>query len=125
MAMRVSRDEVVTLIGYDAFQAIVAAHGGRELRIPVALERAPHLTQMVGHEQAQRMIEEFGGCSLDVPNGKRTPSTAPRVLHLRHQYNMSHSEIAATLDCTERAVRKILASLKTGMVPGLPSPADD
>ncbi|MBA3577469.1 MAG: helix-turn-helix domain-containing protein [Sphingomonas sp.] len=114
-------DEILTAIGASAFRALVEARGGSSLRVPRSISSAAHLVQWLGEEAAHRLVEEYGGFVIDVPNLKATPAYDHRVVPLLDK--MSDWHIATTVGCTERTVRNIRRRA-TGNLPGLNSKAE-
>lgn len=115
---------VENLIGERAYATLMLVHGGRRLRIPRDVSRADQLVQWIGPEHAQALVAEFGGAEIEIRNGKAIAPLDAKVLRLRLKHRMTHAEIADTLGCTERAVRRCLARARTGHGPGLPEQAN-
>jgi hypothetical protein len=100
-------DELVATIGYSSFEMLVKVRGGRRLYVPTAVSRADQLVQWLGEESAARMIEEFGGFHIDIPN--RRPATPPSrraVIHALITAGKTDAEIVELVECTERSVRR-------------------
>ncbi len=108
-------DEILTIIGASAFRTLVEVRGGTALRVPRSLASAVHLIQWLGEDAAQRLVAEYGGFVIDVPNLKATPAYDHRVVPLLDK--MSDGQIAVTVGCTERTVRNIRRRT-TGNLPG-------
>lgn len=108
-------DEILTVVGASAFRTLVEVRGGTSLRVPRSLSSAEHLVQWLGQDAAQRLVQEFGGFVIDVPNLKATPAYDHRVIPLLDK--MSDGQIAITVGCTERTVRNIRRRA-TGNLPG-------
>lgn len=122
MTVHVSTDDVVAVIGFSAFTNIIEARAGSEFRIPC--EPTDQIIQWLGEGTAARFCEEFGGCKIDVPNGKRTPSVRSQVLSLLRR-GFKEAEIVDIVGCTGRAVRKHKRwARETGTVPGYGGPSD-
>ena len=108
-------DEILSVVGVSAFRTLVEVRGGTSLRVPRSLSSAAHLVQWLGEEAANRLVQEFGGFVIDVPNLKATPAYDHRVVPLLDK--MSDGQIAITVGCTERTVRNIRRRA-TGNLPG-------
>jgi DNA-binding NarL/FixJ family response regulator len=109
-------DELVAAIGYTAFETLVSVRGGRRLYVPTDVESAAQIVQWLGEEKAHRLIEEFGGFAIDIPN--RRPTTLPsrqQVIEALISARLSDADIADKVGCTERWVRNIRSQMREAL----------
>jgi hypothetical protein len=102
-------NELVAVAGYEAMEAIVAAHGGTRVTVPMRPDGDNWLTRLqLGPEASKAIIDRFGeGSRLDVP-------TARSLTYLRREDDFDKLEtegasarvIARALGITDRAVRQ-------------------
>lgn len=109
-------DEILSTIGASAFRCLVEVRGGTSLRIPRRIDAAGQIVQWLGEEAAGRLIDEYGGFVIDVPNLKATPAYDHRVTPLLNK--LTDAQIAITVGCTERTVRNIRRRA-TGNLPAM------
>lgn len=109
-------DEIVQLIGFSPFRSLIEARGGTFVRIPSSLANAALLIQFVGQDAAGKLVNAYGGESIYVPNDKATPSARIRVLELAEAApDLTHSQIALAVGCSETTVRKHLGRAKAAL----------
>jgi DNA-binding NarL/FixJ family response regulator len=99
-------DELVDTIGFSSFETLVRVRGGRRLYVPTDVESAAQIVQWLGEDKAVRLIESYGGFSIDIPN--RRPATLPSrraMIEALVDAGKSDAEIVEVVGCTERAVR--------------------
>ena len=106
MGNETNTDTLLTILGAAAFRQLVEIRGGTEMWVPKSIATAQRLAQWVGVEPAQSLINEYGGCTIRIPNGKRIPSTAHRIIPLLGN-GMPDSEIAIIVGVTQETVRKV------------------
>jgi hypothetical protein len=112
-------DELVATIGYSGFEFLVTVRGGRRLYVPTKLESAPQLIQWFGEDKAQKLVEAFGGFSVDIPNRRATtPPSRRQIIEVLIQNGKSDTEISELTQCTERAVRGYRSDMREAL-PGL------
>ena len=97
MAVHVSNDEVVEVIGYTAFTNLIEALGGTEFRVPS--EPTPMVIQLLGRESAEALCLELAGFKINIPNGRTTPSAKAKVCALVEK-GLKENEIALAIGCT-------------------------
>jgi DNA-binding NarL/FixJ family response regulator len=102
-------DDLARLIGVSGLKTLADVRGGTRLYVPTRIDGARHLVQWLGTEATQRLVDAWGGACIDVPNFRLTPSVEGRVLSLATT-GLTHAQIALAVGCTERTVRKHLAS---------------
>lgn len=102
-------DEIVGLIGLNAYHALVDARGGTYVFVPRSADSAvaARLENVVGPDALAKLVARFGGENIYVGNGKVVRSSRAQVLSMRGQA-MTISEMALAAGCTEKTVRKHL-----------------
>jgi hypothetical protein len=99
-------DELVGAIGFSAFERLVEVRGGRRLRVPTDIDRAQQIVQWLGLDAAGKLIGQFGGFEVDVPN--RRPHALPsrrQMVYALIEAGRSDDDIVEIVHCTGRAVR--------------------
>lgn len=105
---------ISAIIGPEAWETLVAWHGGRRLHIPRSEAYLGPLIGAIGERAALRLLEEAPGCHFDIPRGQwARPVSTIRVQRMAEK-GMKVREIARELRCTERTVYKQLARARAG-----------
>jgi hypothetical protein len=60
--------EIVQMIGEEGTAALVAQYGGTRIYIPSTLKPEHPLCSLLGHKAAQKISDEFGGLSVEIPH---------------------------------------------------------
>jgi len=103
--------EIAQLIGAAATAKLVAGHGGTCLYITIAPKPGQALYQLIGQEDAQKLANEFGGMSVEIPRavmlhiGQRNA-----LIRADRAAGMSQSQLALKYQLTQRSIRKIVNS---------------
>ncbi|MCF6432926.1 helix-turn-helix domain-containing protein [Leisingera sp. MMG026] len=92
---------------------LAEAKGGRRVYIPKNPDSETALAKLVGWENACLLSKLLGHGELPVPAGSFGGQTGrrQRIAMLLDQ-GMSHSDIAAKVDVTQRTVERVAASLR-------------
>jgi len=69
------------------------------------------IVALVGEEAAQKLCDEYGPLTLEVPNNSFLKTRKCRVLELAEIGGKSHRQIAREAGCTERYVRMVLSEM--------------
>lgn len=101
-----NKNEIYEVIGAKAFLALVRYRGGTQLWVPTKIDDAQSLAQWIGQEAATRLVEEYGGFRIQVPNLRVTPSADKKVLRL-FELGFPDWEIAIIAQVTEQTVRAV------------------
>ena len=96
-------DHIVSAIGAEATLALIEAHGGVRIKVPVIAAEGRALAEVIGVEALRGLCGAFGGNHLKVPLAKGW-----RVLILRTRDGLSVAEIARRLQMAENAVYRHL-----------------
>jgi len=101
--------ELLNLIGDDAFTRLCTVFGGTKLHISNSERSRKRLNIIVGEENAAKLIFHFDGVALTLP------MLSSLEIRKRHQAiiadaksGMSHRDIAMKYDLTDRQVRRII-----------------
>jgi Mor family transcriptional regulator len=103
--------EINQMIGEAAAAKVIAQFGGGQpLYIPVKLKAEHPLCQLLGGEVAQRLADEFGGLTVEIPRG------AAQQIELRNSQilvdraaGLTQNEIARKYQLTTRTIRKVVS----------------
>ena len=101
--------EVRKLIGEEGTAKLVAQYGGcARLYIPVRFTHDHPLCLLLGQEIMQRLADEFGGLSVEIPRACALQIAERNKLILSDKKaGMSQSELARKYQLTVRTIRKI------------------
>jgi len=95
-------------LGYEAGLQLMAAFGGRQIRIPTkrfSLTSGNEIACVLGEEVAAIMADLFGGETIEIPKGSFLKADALRAAILAHPG--SHNEAARDLGVSRRYVRMV------------------
>lgn len=111
--------DLVRLSGRDAAHAFLAAYAGTCIRIPQTVQEGSPLANAMGLLPAKAFAAEYGGETIHVPMGPLSAANARaaamRTLLLQ---GLSVREIAASLKCSDRGVRRARQRLRLqGLLP--------
>lgn len=101
MRDRIGQEELLALIGEDAFIALAENFGGRRLYVPGRLPADHEISRAIGADAALRLSERISPDVIKVPLARELRARQYRA------YGLSHGEIATRLGITETAVEKI------------------
>lgn len=98
------------LIGMDATLRIVESYGGIRLHIPKRYDPDHPLAKLIGHANAVRLSEEYGGEEhFDIPRCVAAARAArDAVIRAERANGATHRELALKHRMTERNIRNIL-----------------
>jgi Mor family transcriptional regulator len=102
--------EIAELIGLQATLVLVKSYGGTRLYVPKRFDSDHPIVKLIGHEQAARFFEKFGGQDqFDFPKGEIAVKAA-RDKQIRGQRadGATHARLAVTHGLSERQIRNIL-----------------
>lgn len=102
--------EISSAVGHASAFQLCRRWGGRELRVPVAIEDGHPLALALGMAAAQRLVRTFGGQRLDLPldvNVMRAKRDAAIIADIER--GMSEELCGVTYGLTRQAVRAIYA----------------
>jgi Response regulator containing a CheY-like receiver domain and an HTH DNA-binding domain len=111
MALWITYDNLVAIVGSEASLLLVGALGGLDLWVPEKPGETHMLTRVMGADAAKKLCAAYGGSEIMVPNGRKRPSRAREVLDLL-QKGESAPRIAVKLGITVRYVRHLAARAK-------------
>ncbi|MEO1001288.1 MAG: hypothetical protein AAFW69_11915 [Pseudomonadota bacterium] len=105
-------DRILRAVGEEGALKLLRAHGGRRLYVPQRA-RGTKLAKLLGEEQAEQLIEEFGTGDLLIPGANVTGQQArgQRIRKLLKKNTRSHAEIAALCEVSLRTVRRHASDL--------------
>lgn len=94
--------------------------GGLQVKVPAKPPRAQRsiFARALGEEAARIMVELFGGCIIEIPNGARLRAEQRRAAILIHPGR--HGEVARDIGVTRRWVRVVRASARKAASQGGP-----
>ncbi len=100
--------ELLNLIGDDAFTRLCMVFGGTRLHISASERSRQRLNVMVGEELAEKIIFHYQGEALSLPKlSSHEIEKRKQAIINDHKNDMSKRDIAMKYDVTERTVRKI------------------
>lgn len=102
--------EMSEIIGIPATMAIVQEYGGIRLYVPMKLTHDHQLIKLVGKENAEKLVDRFGGeVHFDIPLAEAALRQI-RDTEIRKSWpSLSQSQLAIKYRTTERHIRRILA----------------
>lgn len=105
-------DELLALLGEQAFVAFAQTFGGRRLYVPGTIPADHDIVRAVGEAAAKRLSARMAPAVIRVP--------LARELRARHYRGMgrSNGQIASLLGITETAVDKLFARMDNPPVKG-------
>lgn len=112
MSDRLGHDQLLAILGEDAFIALAENFGGRRLYVPGRLPADHAITQAIGEEAARRLSDRVSPDIIKVPLARELLSRHYRAAGL------SNGEIASRLRITETAVEKIFRRMDKPPVKG-------
>lgn len=102
--------ELLNLIGEDAFTRLCTVFGGTRLHISNSTRSRQRLNVIVGEDLAEKIIFHYQGIALTLP---MLSSLEIRKRHQAiindHTNGMSNRDIALKYDLTDRQVRRIIS----------------
>lgn len=105
--------EIAGAVGHAVAFQLVRRWGGRELRVPVALDEHHPLALTLGLDAAHRVVRAFGGQKLELPlevnvlRQRRDQAVADAV-----DSGLSEEKVAIEWGLTRQAVRAIVAKVR-------------
>ncbi len=101
--------ELIGLIGLDSAMALVDAHGGTTITVPMRYRADHWLARLIGEEAARALIDHYGGDRIEVPRCAAA-LRAQRDRAILDAWRRGHSQarLARQYRLTERGVRKII-----------------
>ena len=102
-------DNLVTVLGREAAEKLVAAYGGIRIYVPVRAAPEGALAALIGHAAAEAFSRYYGGERFDVPIAKRGQRVLRGEICRLRCDGMHATAIARALGCTRRYVFRILA----------------
>ena len=108
--------DLVRMVGWAKAEALIRELGGIPYPVPKAADNNPagairfeRLAEIVGHRGAERIVSEYGGDVLEIPNCKTAIARAPmRAMRARCDAGAPLEEIALEFACTTRWVTEVL-----------------
>ena len=108
--------DLVRMVGWAKAEALIRELGGIPYPVPKAADNNPagairfeRLAEIVGHRGAERIVSEYGGDVLEIPNCKTAIARAPmRARGARCDAGATLEEIALEFACTTRWVTEVL-----------------
>ena len=108
--------DLVRMVGWAKAEALIRELGGIPYPVPKAADNNPagairfeRLAEIVGHRGAERIVSEYGGDVLEIPNCKTAIARAIlRDAGARCDAGATLEEIALEFACTTRWVTEVL-----------------
>lgn len=107
--------ELLEMLGEDAFLALVEARGGIRLFVPEDPTDS-QLIDIIGGQAAHRLARKYGRCYIKVPLARTM-----RALRMVRQ-GKTNTEVALHLRITESGVEKLLMRARKGEIVKRPKP---
>ena len=111
MALWVTYDNLIAIVGSEAALRLAGALGGLDLWVPEKLDETHELARVMGLTAAKKLCAAYGGGEIMTPSGRKRPSRA-REVHDLLQRGESAPRIAVKLGITVRYVRHLAARAK-------------
>jgi hypothetical protein len=100
--------EIVQMIGEEGTAALVAQYGGTRIYISSTLKPEHPLCSLLGHEAAQKISDEFGGLSVEIPRGVGLQRERRNLLIVADSAaGISQRLLALKYHLSERCIRTI------------------
>lgn len=109
----VSRPELEDVIGHDAADMLCRSYGGVPVYVPRKADPACQLGRILGVFALSALVAEYGGLRITVPNGRRGEPYKAAIAR-KLETGQPHEQIALELGVTERYVRLVARSHKSG-----------
>lgn len=109
----VSRPELEDVIGHDAADMLCRSYGGVPVYVPRRADPACQLGRILGVFALSALVAEYGGLRITVPNGRRGEPYKAAIAR-KLEKGQPHEQIALELGVTERYVRLVARSHKSG-----------
>lgn len=108
--------DLVRLVGWAKAEALIRELGGIPYPVPKAADnnaagavRFERLAEIVGQRGAERIVAEYGGDVMEIPNCKTAIARARmRAMRARCDAGATLEEIALEFGCTTRWVTEVL-----------------
>lgn len=108
--------DLVRLVGWAKAEALIRELGGIPYPVPKAADnnaagaaRFERLAEIVGNRAAERIVAEYGGDVMEIPNCKTAIARARmRAMRARCDAGATLEEIALEFACTTRWVTEVL-----------------
>lgn len=108
--------DLVRLVGWAKAEALIRELGGIPYPVPKAADNNPagaarfeRLAEIVGSRGAERIVAEYGGDVMEIPNCKHAIARARmRAMRARCDAGATLEEIALEFACTTRWVTEVL-----------------
>ncbi|ROO28271.1 Mor transcription activator family protein [Salinisphaera orenii] len=102
--------EIAAVIGMAATCDLIAARGGTRLYVPAQLTPEHALNREIGAEAAAKLVEIYGGDTLDMPRAHAaTRAALHRTIVARYIDGASAAQLARDYGVTERWVYALAA----------------
>lgn len=98
--------ELIACVGEQATDQLVLQFGGQRVYVPTKSVSGTAIEAVIGSIALGRLIEDYGGFWIDVPNrrAKALPSRRRQIFEY-FEAGRGNRDIANLVGCTERAVR--------------------
>lgn len=104
-------EDVVELVSQRAAMRLVEAFPGVVVYIPKKIHD-DHKLMSIGEQEATGLSRELGGCHITVPMSYINPQQRRLLICKLASENMSRTDIALRVGCTERRVFQILSETR-------------
>lgn len=103
--------DVLNLLGDDAFTRLCMVFGGTRLYIADSERSRQRLTVIIGETLTEKMITQYKGQSLNFPRLSTLEiEKRKQAIIADHQNGMSNRDLAMKYEMTERHIRNIVSS---------------
>ncbi len=103
--------DVLNLLGDDAFTRLCMVFGGTRLYIADSERSRQRLTVIVGEASAEKVISQYKGQSLNLPRLSTLEiEKRKQAIIADHQNGMSNRDLAMKYEMTDRHIRNIVSS---------------
>lgn len=106
MSEKLTTEQLIALMGEEAFVAFCEAFGGRRLYVPTAIGADHDIAKAIGVAAARHLSERVSPDVIRVPLAREV-----RARHYRAALGLSNGAIATKLGITEPAVNKLFARM--------------
>jgi len=107
-AIRIEGGEIANATSFETLFKIIGRYGGDSFLVPVGKNRKTILSDLIGHNDAAKIAELYGGEQVEIPTFNLIVSLYRKhTIHLLKSDGLNNSQIARKVGVTVRHVRAI------------------
>ncbi len=97
--------EVREIVGHEAARVLQKQRAGRRIYVPKTCKANHWITQAIGVDAAQKLIDTFGGLSIDIPLGEHSFNARLKA----HAIKLLHQNMPLTQVCQQTGIARSTA----------------